>query len=161
MNQMTNDYEGFFLNSQKAKDKQAFESRYQVQAQCCRKLFQTLNQAFAASEAVAFCGIRDRAKDRVGGRRALHRAFVVFGKYALNKKSYYLKLWHLNCLGWLKANRQKNNLVAANEKSFLRRKFFSKWRHVFHKHVRKVDNKCDSIKLLQSAVDRGSKMQLR
>lgn len=107
MNQMTNDYEGFFLNSQKAKDKQAFESRYQVQEQCCRKLFQTLNGAFAASEAVAFCAIRDRASGKVMGRRALHRAFIVFGKYALNKKSYYLKLWHLSALGWGKANKQK------------------------------------------------------
>lgn len=85
----------------------------------------------------------------------------MFGKYALNKKSYYLKLWHLNSLGWLKANRQKNSLVQANDRSFLRRKYFSKWRGVFHKHVKKVDNKCDSIKLLQSAVDKGGRMQMR
>ena len=132
-----------------------------MQEQCCRKLFQTLNLVFAASEAVAFCAIRDKANRKTLGKRSLHRAFVVFGKYALNKKSYYLKLWHLNSLGWLKANRQKTHLVNANERSFIRRKFFAKWRGVFHKHVKKVDNKCDSIKLLQSAVDKGGRMQLR
>ncbi len=155
LNTMTRDYEGFFENSQQAKDRQAYESRYFMYGQCARKLFQTLNAALAGSEMVGFTAINERARDNIQGVKQLKKLYVILAKYCLNEKGYYLRVWHLKALGWVKANRQKIGLVEANDVSSLRRKFFALWRGVFHRNARWLGNKCDGIRRLQAALDKG------
>lgn len=161
LNMMTRDYEGFFANSQDAKDRQALESRFHMYRQCARKLFQTLDTAIKGSELVGLTAIRKRADENVEGVKQLRRLFFIMGKYALNKRSFYIRLWHYNALGWTKGNTQKRNLVLANQKAFLRRKYFALWRGVFHRFVKNIGHKGDSIRRLQSAVDKGDKIQKR
>lgn len=92
------------------------------------------------------------------GVKQLKRLLFILGKYVLNKRSFYIRLWHYNALGWVKGHSQKENLVNSNQKAFLRRKYFALWRGVFHRFVKNIGNKGDSIRRLQSALDKGDKI---